>query len=121
MAIEIVVLGYAVFIDGFPRMKVEIAMDWLENYAHFSKELPSLSYLIFISYIKDGFIWPKGEDFLNLVSRYKDLRRFNSHPDWQENFKKLSMQEYNFRLFKKIEFSNKICWYIYKNKNIDDK
>jgi hypothetical protein len=96
-------------------------MDWLENYAHFSKELPSLSYLIFISYIKDGFIWPKGEDFLNLVSRYKDLRIFNGYPGWDENFKKLSACESNFYLLKKIIFSNKICWYIYKNKNIDDK
>lgn len=95
-------------------------MDWLENYASFSKELPGLRYIIFISYIDDGFIWPKGDNFLKLVSRYTDLRRFESYPDWHENFKNLSAYESKFHLLKKIDFSNKIRWYIYKNKNIDD-
>lgn len=95
-------------------------MDWLENYTFFSQALPNLRYLILISYVDDGFIWPRGDNFLALVSRYRVLKIFESYPDWQENFKKLSAAEPNFCMLKKIEFANGICWYIYKNKNFGD-
>lgn len=93
--------------------------DWLESYNSFYKELLSFDYLIFVSYEEDGFVWPKGENFLAMLEKRKviNLNLCQTFKGWDDNFNRLCSSGKEFVLLDTLKFSNGLCWYIYKRKH----
>ncbi len=94
--------------------------DCIDQYTDFFKELPNLSYLIFVSRKSDKLYWPKGKELLDLLSTYHNAnftRIQEEHPEsWTTEIGKISLYESKFNSFETFEFPSRTYWYIYKRK-----